>query len=137
MKNVKAVKNFDKLIEIMKRLRGADGCAWDKKQTHESLVKYLVSETKEVKQAVKNQDYQNLCEELGDVLLQIVFHAQVACENKKFNIADVVDTLNKKLIRRHPHVFGKTKVKNVREIVDMWDKIKKKEKLKLKKQYER
>ncbi|MCL2389121.1 MAG: MazG family protein [Elusimicrobia bacterium] len=126
--NSKVAKNFNKLIDIMARLRGTDGCAWDKKQTHASLLKYLSSETKEVRAAVKSGDPDNLCEELGDVLLQIVFHAQIAKENKQFDIADVIDTLNKKLIRRHPHVFTKNKTQNVKEIISRWNEIKAAEK---------
>jgi len=127
MKNAKALKNFGKLIDIMARLRSSEGCAWDKKQTHESLLKYLTSETKEVRAAVKKGDHENICEELGDVLLQVVFHAQIAKESKNFDIADVIDVLNKKLVRRHPHVFGKNKTKDVKKIIAQWNEIKKME----------
>ncbi|MDR1941035.1 MAG: hypothetical protein LBQ47_01760 [Endomicrobium sp.] len=122
------LKEFDKLVGIMSKLRSKNGCMWDKEQTHESLVKHLISESDEVKKAVKNRDTENLAEELGDVLLQVVFHAQIGKENKTFDIADVISGLNKKLIRRHPHIFGNYKVKNTKDIEIMWEKIKKKEK---------
>ncbi len=122
----KYLKEFEKLVDIMAKLR--KGCIWDKEQTHESLVKYLVSEAEELKQAVKHKDMENLEEELGDVLLQVVFHAQIAKENKDFDIADVISTLNKKLIRRHPHVFGNYKVKTTKDVEIMWKEVKAKEK---------
>lgn len=120
------LKEFDKLVEIMKKLR--KDCMWDKEQTHESLIKYLFEESEELKKAVESKDKENLKEELGDVLLQVVFHAQIAAENKDFNIADIINTLNKKLIRRHPHVFGKYKVKTKKDIEIMWKNVKAKEK---------
>lgn len=122
----KHLKEFEKLIDIMAKLR--KGCIWDKEQTHESLVKYLISEAGELKRAVENKDMENLEEELGDILLQVVFHARIAKENKKFNIADVISTLNKKLIRRHPHVFGSYKVKTAKDVEIMWKAVKAKEK---------
>lgn len=124
----KYLKEFEKLIQIMEKLRAKNGCLWDKEQTHESLVKYLISESKEVKEAVNNKDMANLEEELGDILLQVVFHAQIAKENKKFNITKIISTLNKKLIRRHPHIFGNYKVKTKEDIEIMWKKVKAKEK---------
>ena len=120
------LKEFEKLVDIMEKLR--KGCIWDKEQTHESLVKYLISEADELKRAVKNNDMENLEEELGDVLLQVVFHSQIAKENKNFSVADVINTLNKKLIRRHPHVFGKYKVKTAKDVEIMWKEVKAKEK---------
>ncbi|MCL2484737.1 MAG: MazG family protein [Endomicrobia bacterium] len=124
----KYLKEFEKLVDIMAKLRSKNGCMWDKKQTHESLVKYLISESKELKSAVRNKDVENLEEELGDILLQVVFHAQIAKENKTFDIAAVINGLNKKLIRRHPHIFSNYKVKNTKDIIEMWKKIKAKEK---------
>ncbi len=129
---MKNYKDFTKLTEIFKKLRGPDGCAWDKKQTNSSLMKYLFEESNELKAAVKKGDIENIKEELGDVLLQVVFHAQIAKENGWFDINDVIKYLNAKLIRRHPHVFGKSKAKTEQEIIKQWAKIKKKEK-KLKK----
>jgi len=129
---MKNCKDFTKLTDIFKKLRGPDGCAWDKKQTNSSLMKYLFEESKELKEAVKKGDIENIKEELGDVLLQVVFHAQIAKENGWFDIDDVIKYLNAKLIRRHPHVFGKSKAKTEKEIIKQWSIIKKKEK-KLKK----
>ncbi len=120
------LKEFEKLVDIMAKLRS--GCIWDKEQTHESLVKYLISEADELKHAVENKDMENLEEELGDVLLQVVFHAQIAKENKNFDIAAVINTLNKKLVRRHPHVFGKYKVKTTKDVEIMWKEVKAQEK---------
>ncbi|GHT43198.1 hypothetical protein AGMMS49921_10590 [Endomicrobiia bacterium] len=89
---------------------------WDKEQTYESLVKHLLLEAQEVKQAVKNKNIENLEEELGDILLQVVFYAQIAKENKDFNIAGIIEKLNKKLIRRHPHIFGSYRLRNIKNI---------------------
>ncbi|GHT50999.1 hypothetical protein AGMMS49990_04460 [Endomicrobiia bacterium] len=124
----KYLKEFDKLVKIFVTLRSKNGCMWDKEQTYESLVKHLLLEAQEVKQAVKNKDIENLEEELGDILLQVVFYAQIAKENKDFNIAGVIEKLNKKLIRRHPHIFGNYKVGNIKDIEIMWEKAKEKEK---------
>ncbi|MFN6992491.1 MAG: nucleoside triphosphate pyrophosphohydrolase [Fervidobacterium sp.] len=99
-------KEFEKLVEIMATLRGENGCDWDKAQTHESLKPYLIEEAYEVINAIDIKDDEELKEELGDVLLQVIFHAQIASERNAFNIYDVIKTLNDKLVRRHPHVFG-------------------------------
>ncbi|OGS36192.1 MAG: hypothetical protein A2293_05475 [Elusimicrobia bacterium RIFOXYB2_FULL_49_7] len=133
-----APRLFKQLVAIMSRLRSPDGCPWDKHQTHASLLPHLFSEAKEVKQAVRKRDWENLEEELGDILLQVVFHSQVAQERGAFTIADVVRTLNKKLIRRHPHVFGRKKpsLSTPGQVVSQWQLIKDQEKRrkKLKKQ---
>jgi len=110
------------LVEVMARLRR--GCPWDREQTHESLLPYLVEETFEVVDAVEAHGDGDLCEELGDLLLQIVFHAQLATERGKFSIADVVDGLCNKMIRRHPHVFGDQAVSTVAEVWQNWDMLK-------------
>ena len=110
------------LVEIMVRLRR--GCPWDREQTHESLVPYLVEETYEVVDAIEARSESDLCEELGDLLLQIVFHSQLATERGKFSIADVVDGLSNKMIRRHPHVFGDQAVADVAEVWQNWDALK-------------
>jgi tetrapyrrole methylase family protein/MazG family protein len=123
------LKEFEKLIVIFEKLRSQNGCDWDKKQTHKSLVKHLFSEAEEVKKAVENKDMKNLEEELGDILMQVVFHSQIAKENREFTIYDIIKTLNKKLIRRHPHVVSDYKVKTVKDIEIMWEKIKAEEKL--------
>ncbi|MBK7689547.1 MAG: MazG family protein [Elusimicrobia bacterium] len=112
----------------MARLRGPGGCPWDRKQTHKSLLKYLREESREVADAINKGDPDDVCEELGDLLLQILFHAQIAAEKRRFTLADVVDGLAKKLVRRHPHVFGGLKLKTAADVVANWDDIKKKEK---------
>jgi len=109
-------------------LRSPKGCPWDRRQNHKSLVKYLFEESREVKSAVEKKDWKNLEEELGDILLQVVFHAQVAKENGSFDIKDIISTLIQKLIRRHPHVFGGKKLKTPEEVIRQWDKIKRSEK---------
>lgn len=110
----------------MAKLRGPDGCPWDKKQTHESLIKYLREETKEVAAAIKAKDYDNLAEELGDILLQVLFHAQMATDAGRFTIDDVMTILRDKLLRRHPHVFanGKKEKISADEVVRRWKLIK-------------
>ncbi|MBK6879552.1 MAG: MazG family protein [Elusimicrobia bacterium] len=119
---------FKDLVALMARLRGPGGCPWDRKQTHKSLLKYLREESREVADAINKGDPDDVCEELGDLLLQILFHAQIAAEKRRFTLADVVDGLAKKLVRRHPHVFGGLKLKTAADVVANWDDIKKKEK---------
>lgn len=119
---------FKDLVALMARLRGPGGCPWDRKQTHKSLLKYLREESREVADAINKGDPDDVCEELGDLLLQILFHAQIAAEKRRFTMADVVDGLAKKLVRRHPHVFGGLKLKTAADVVANWDDIKKKEK---------
>ncbi|MGB4263340.1 MAG: nucleoside triphosphate pyrophosphohydrolase [Fervidobacterium sp.] len=101
-----AGEEFERLVEIMEKLRSENGCEWDKAQTHETLKPYLIEEAYEVLSAIDSRDDNELKEELGDVLLQVVFHAQIAKERLAFTIDDVINVLNEKLIRRHPHVFG-------------------------------
>ena len=120
---------FIELKNIFETLHGPKGCLWDKKQTHKTLVKYLREESLEFIDTVKSNTYIHMKEELGDLLLQVMFHAQIASKKGKFSIEDVIDGLIKKLKRRHPHVFGRVKVKSVREITDNWNKIKAREKL--------
>ena len=119
---------FEKLIEIMAGLRGPDGCPWDRQQTHESLKKYLLEETYETIEAIDSGDMGELCEELGDLMLQIAFHAQLARERGDFEIKDSLDSINEKLLRRHPHVFGETEVASAEEVIHQWDRIKMDEK---------
>lgn len=121
---------FNELKEVFDRLHGPKGCPWDKEQTHQSLLPYLKEEADEFIVEVRKKDYENMKEELGDILLQVMFHAKLAEKDGRFNIEDVIDTLISKLKRRHPHVFGKTKVKSVRDVLTNWDKIKAKEKRK-------
>ena len=121
---------FYALKEVFNRLHGPGGCPWDVKQTHKSLLKYLREESDEFIQAVRSGNVHHMKEELGDVLLQVMFHAQIAQKAKCFDIEDVIDTLVQKLKRRHPHVFGKTKVSSAREVKVNWDRIKREEKKK-------
>jgi len=122
-------KRFAALLAIMDRLLSPDGCPWDKKQTHSTLIKYLREEAGEVALAVRKKDWKNLEEELGDVLLQVVFHAALAEKDGRFNINGVLDGINSKLKRRHPHVFGKGKrLHSPRAVLVQWDEIKKAEK---------
>ncbi|HXW50687.1 MAG TPA: nucleoside triphosphate pyrophosphohydrolase [Candidatus Acidoferrales bacterium] len=114
--------SWDELVEIMARLRAC--CPWDREQTHASLLPYLVEETHEVVEAVDEQDSRKLCDELGDLLLQIVFHAQIACERGQFAVADVIDALAEKMIRRHPHVFGDASISTSQEQMKSWELIK-------------
>ena len=118
------------LVEVMDRLRGLDGCPWDKEQTHSSLKKYLIEEAYEVLDAIDGKDMNKLCEELGDLLLQIVFHAQIAREQNNFDMNDIMLGVTEKLIRRHPHVFGGLQVGSADEVVINWEDIKEKEKKK-------
>jgi len=121
-------KGFDRLMEIMRRLRGPGGCPWDAEQTHESLKRYLIEETYEVIEAIDKKDSELLKEELGDLFLQPIFHSAIAEEREEFSMADVIDTICEKLVRRHPHVFGDQVVRTADEQVENWEQIKKSEK---------
>lgn len=114
----------------MDRLRSPGGCPWDSEQTHESLLKYLLEESYEFIESVENEDRKHMREELGDLLLQVYFHSRIAEEdaNDPFSIDDVARGIAEKLIARHPHVFGDTKVENSSEVLENWEKIKNKEK---------
>ena len=116
---------WDDLIEIMARLRAS--CPWDREQTHRTLVPYLIEETYEVVEAIEQNDETALCEELGDLLLQIVFHSQLGTETGKFTVADVVDALSNKMVRRHPHVFGDAVIEDVDSQWKNWEQLKAKE----------
>ena len=119
---------FEKLIEIMARLRGPEGCPWDREQTHASLKEYLLEETYETIEAIDSGDMDELCAELGDLMLQIAFHAQLAKERGDFEIHDSLNSINEKLLRRHPHVFGEAEVACAEEVAHQWDRIKMDEK---------
>ncbi len=119
---------MEDLLQIMRLLRGPEGWPWDREQTHESLRRCLMEECCEVLEAIDRRDDALLCEELGDVLMQVVLHAQIARDAGEFSIDDVVRGVNEKLIRRHPHVFGEADAKNSDEVLAIWDKIKLKEK---------
>lgn len=117
-------EKFNQLVKIMAQLRGENGCPWDREQTHKSLRQYLLEETFEVLESIDQETWQELKEELGDLLLQIVFHAQIARENKEFTIEEVIDAIIDKLIRRHPHVFGNVEIKTAQEQSRHWEKLK-------------
>ncbi len=119
---------FEELEEIIAELRSDHGCPWDRAQTHESMKKCLQDECDEVLEAIDHQDMDNLCEELGDVLLQVMLHSQIAKEEGDFTIQDVISMLCRKMIRRHPHVFGGEEYKTAEESKARWDEIKKMEK---------
>jgi tetrapyrrole methylase family protein/MazG family protein len=135
MKKKRLSHPFAELVRVMARLRSPKGCPWDRKQTHETLLKYLFEEAHEFKQSVRKKDYANMEEELGDVLLQVLFHAQIAKEKGRFSIDDVVKTLIRKLTLRHPHVFGykpehrrllkNRSLRTSQDILDNWDTLKK------------
>ncbi|MBQ9887471.1 MAG: MazG family protein [Lachnospiraceae bacterium] len=122
--------DFEELKEIITILRSDNGCRWDRAQTLESLKKCLVNETQEVLEAIDNDDHENLCEELGDVLLQVLMQSEIAKENGWFTFDDVVQMLSEKMIRRHPHVFGDAVANTPEESLALWRKIKEQEKLK-------
>lgn len=116
--------NFYDLVNIMSLLRSDDGCPWDREQTHKSIKKNFIEETYEVIEAINKEDQDLLKEELGDVLLQVVFHSQIKSEQGIFNADDVCDGICKKLIERHPHVFGDVVVNSTEKVLSNWDKIK-------------
>lgn len=124
---------FERLVEIIARLRAPDGCPWDREQTHHTLRAHLLEETYETLDAIEREDDDDLREELGDLLLQPVLHAQIAgeiepCGQARFDIVDVLETISDKLVRRHPHVFGDVQVASSGEVLVNWDAIKKEEK---------
>ena len=116
---------FGVLINILKHLRSPQGCMWDREQTHRSIKKNLIEESYEALEAIEECDYDSLKEEMGDLLLQVVFHSQIAEENGDFNISDTMKSIILKLIRRHPHVFSDKDVKNTDDVLANWEDIKK------------
>lgn len=123
---------YEDFLEIIKALRAPDGCPWDREQTHESLRPCMLEEAYEFISSVRiweeTGSADNMCEELGDLLLQIVMHSEIADEEGLFTMEDVVDEISRKMVRRHPHVFGTTEVTGVSDVLNNWDDIKKKEK---------
>ena len=119
---------FNHLVKVMDMLRSPEGCPWDREQTHESLKQYLLEETYEVLEAIEMKDYEKIIEELGDVLLQIVFHSHIGKEHGEFDIRDVTTAICRKMIDRHPHIFGDARVKDAEQVLENWEQIKKKEK---------
>lgn len=121
---------FVELKRVLDKLHGPKGCPWDKKQTHVSIIPYLKEEADEFIAEIKAKDYEHMKEELGDLLLQVMFHAKIADKDARFDIEDVIATLIRKLKRRHPHVFGNVKARTVSQVLRNWNKIKAREKRK-------
>ncbi len=115
---------FEKLVAIMSRLRAPDGCPWDRKQTYRDIAAHTLEETHEVMEAIDRENFTDLCEECGDLVLQVIFYAQMAREDGHFTIDDVIDAITKKLIHRHPHVFGESKVADSNEVEERWEELK-------------
>jgi MazG family protein len=120
---------FEKLVAVQKRLRAPQGCPWDRDQTHATLRPYLIEEAYEVIDALDSGDDAKFAEEMGDLLLQVVFHSEIAREQQRFNVADVVREIHDKMVRRHPHVFGSVRAKNSAEVLQNWERIKATERL--------
>jgi MazG family protein len=118
------MKEFDELVEIMQRLRGPGGCPWDREQSHATLAPHLIEEAYELLEVLETDKPQYFCEELGDVLLQVVFHAQLAAEREEFDIRDVAQRIVDKLYHRHPHVFGDVQVSGSEEVLYNWEQLK-------------
>jgi MazG family protein len=125
---VNDLERFDKLAEIMDRLREPQGCPWDREQSYETLRSYLLEECYEVADAIDRQDHAALCEELGDLLFQIVFLSRIAKEENRFTVSDVIRGIAEKMIRRHPHVFGSERAETSEEVLKNWEEIKRGEK---------
>lgn len=120
-------EKFQKIVEIIEKLRSEKGCPWDRLQTHDTLKRYLLEETYELIEAIEKKDYDAIKEELGDLLLQIVFHSQIAKENGKFNINDVIEKICRKMVSRHPHVFGEVFLETPEEVLNQWEDRKREE----------
>jgi tetrapyrrole methylase family protein/MazG family protein len=128
VKPPKELRSFDSIIEVVKALRGPDGCPWDKEQTHRSLTPYAIEEAHELAEAIERGQSQEMIEELGDLLLQVVLHSEIGRQEKRFDIHDVIEVLNTKMIRRHPHVFANAKAETSGEVLQNWAVIKASEK---------
>jgi MazG family protein len=126
--SVSVGERFARLVEIMARLRSPDGCPWDREQTFDTIKPYLLEESYEVMDAIDGRDFEGLAEELGDLLLQPVFFAQMASEEGRFHIGDSLDAINNKLVRRHPHVFGDGVAHTAEDVTKRWNEIKAAEK---------
>jgi len=122
------MNSVDRLIEIIKKLRAPDGCPWDREQTHKSVRGHLVEECAELLEAIDLEDSDKIREELGDVLMHIMLHAEIESERESFNFEDVVKELSEKLVRRHPHVFGGASASDSAEVLKIWENVKAKEK---------
>jgi len=119
--------SFRELVELMSHMRGEDGCPWDRKQTIDDFGVHLANESREALDAIAKKDYENLREELGDLLWHVLFISQIASERGLFNIDDVMDGLRDKIVRRHPHVFGGDRIDDPEEVMRLWGKIKQEE----------
>src|SRR5262252_1541476 len=117
-------ERFERAVSIMARLRGPGGCPWDREQTFDTIKPYTLEETYEVLQAIDDRDWDGLAEELGDFLLQAVFYAQMAAEQKLFSIETALDAINQKLVRRHPHVFGEESAQSADDVKQIWGRVK-------------
>jgi MazG family protein len=115
---------FEKLVKLQSRLRAPNGCPWDREQTHLTLRTYLIEEAYEVLEALESGDDTKFAEELGDLLLQVVFHADIAKDQGRFDVADVIESIHEKMVRRHPHVFGEKRAKDAKAVLKSWEKIK-------------
>jgi tetrapyrrole methylase family protein / MazG family protein len=115
---------FERLVELQRRLRAPDGCPWDREQTHASLRTYMIEEVYEVLDALESGEDGKFAEEMGDLLLQVVFHSQIAAEEGRFTVADVIREIHEKMVRRHPHVFGEKRAKDAAEVLKNWEQIK-------------
>lgn len=124
----KKYKNLEELIDVVAKLRAPDGCPWDREQTHTSLRPNMLEEAYEAVDAIDENNMAHLREELGDVLLQVLLHSQIASESNEFTLDDVAKELKEKLIHRHPHVFGTAKINNADDVLKTWDKLKSEEK---------
>lgn len=124
----KDLKSFESLLQIVKDLRGPDGCPWDKEQTPQSLTPYTIEEAYELVEAIESQSTDHIIEELGDLLLQVALHAEIARQEKRFDISNVLFSINEKMVRRHPHVFGNEHYKDSAEVLEKWQELKDQEK---------
>lgn len=124
----KTLNTFEAICQVIRDLRGPSGCPWDQEQTHSTLTPYAIEETHEMVEAIESGNDSHMCEELGDVLFQVILHAQIAEERKAFTMADVIEGITSKIVRRHPHVFGDVAVANSAEVLKNWDEIKQQEK---------
>lgn len=120
-------EQFDALVQLMERLRGENGCPWDREQTRQTLKPFLIEEAYEVVEAIDEGDPKQIMEELGDLLFQVIFHAQVAAEQREFTIGQVLAATTEKMVRRHPHVFGDSTASTASEVLEQWEELKRKE----------
>src|SRR5882762_8610838 len=123
-KKLTAGEWFERLVALQARLRAPSGCPWDREQTHATLRTYLIEEAYEVLDAMKSGDDAKFANEMGDLLLQVVFHSQIATEEGRFTVADVIREVHEKMVRRHPHVFGEKRAKDAAEVLRNWEQIK-------------